>query len=269
MSFSKRTIVLVIFLAAIFVTSLFAWNYMQRSRRADVALYAGRNTWDDSVHALRNMFLWMNCTVELVSAEFINVNGLEGFRILCVPGGNMYDYAQDISSKGKDNIRAFVRDGGGYVGICGGAYFAAEKVYWQDSQLVMMPLGLFAGVATGPINEIVPYPNYTMCKVNIVNHMHPITRSEGNSQIMLYYWGPALTPNADANVTILGDYNEGNQTAILAFEYFQGRVFLIGTHPEIEEDSYRDEVTFGDEFNDEGSDWDIMQEAVLWLLGEP
>jgi len=267
MSLSKRTIGLVIFLVVTFVTSLFVWNYMQQPRRADVALYAGRNAWDDSVCALRNMFRWMNYTVELVSADFININGLEGFHVLCVPGGNMYDYAQDISSKGKENIRAFVRDGGGYIGICGGAYFAAEKVYWRDSQLVMSPLGLFAGAATGPINEITPYPNYTMCKVNIVNHVHSITQSEGNSKIMLYYWGPALTPNTDTNVTILGSYDGGNQTAILAFEYFQGRVFLIGTHPEIEEDSNRDEVTFGDEFNDEGSDWDMMQKAVFWLRG--
>jgi glutamine amidotransferase-like uncharacterized protein len=268
MSINKRTIVLVIFLIAIFVISLFAWNYMQRPRRADIALYAGRNVWDDSVRASQNMFLWMNYTVELVSAESINVNGLKGFRILCVPGGSMYDYAQDISSKGKENIRAFVSDGGGYIGICGGAYFAADKVFWRGSQLAMTPLGLFAGTATGPIDEIVPYPNYTMCKVNIVNLVHPITQSEGTWKIMLYYWGPALTPNADANVTILGSYDKGNQTAIVAFEYFHGRVFLIGTHPEIEEDSNRDGVSFGDEFNDEGSDWGMMQKAVLWLLKE-
>jgi hypothetical protein len=63
-------------------------------------------------------------------------------------------------------------------------------------------------------------------------------------------------------------YDDGNQTAMLAFEYSLGRVFLIGTHPEIEEDSNRDEVTFGDELNDEGSEWYIMQKVVFWLLEE-
>jgi len=265
---SKRTVGLVIFLVAVFVISVFAWNYAQQPRTADIALYTGRGTWEDSVNAIQSMFRWMNYTVRSVSAEFINDNGLEGFHILCIPGGDMYDYAQDISAKGKENIKAFVRNGGGYIGICGGAYFAAEKVFWRGSQLAMTSLGLFAGIATGPINEIMPYPNYTMCKVNIVNYVHPITQSEGNSEIMLYYWGPALMPNADANVTILGSYDEGNQTTILTFEYFQGRVFLIGTHPEIEEDSNRDGVSFGDEFNDEGSDWGMMQKAVLWLLEE-
>jgi hypothetical protein len=56
---------------------------------------------------------------------------------------------------------------------------------------------------------------------------------------------------------------------MVAVEYFQGKVFLIGTHSEIEEDSNRDGVTFGDEFYDEGSDWGLMQKAVLWLMNKP
>jgi biotin--protein ligase len=266
---SKRIIGLVILLVAIiFLMVLFAWNYTRPSRKADVAIYSGGGIWEDSVRAIEEMFHWMNYTVELVSAEYINNNELEAFRILCVPGGNMYDYAQDISSKGKENVRDFVHGGGGYIGICGGAYFAAEKVVWRGSQLSMTPLGLFAGTATGPINEIMPYPNYTMCNVNIINHMHFITQSEQDPITTLYYWGPALVSNADANVTILGNYDKGNQAAIVVFEYFQGRVFLMGAHPEIEEDSDRDKVIFADEFNDEGSEWDLMQKAVFWLLEE-
>jgi len=44
---------------------------------------------------------------------------------------------------------------------------------------------------------------------------------------------------------------------MLAFDYGLGRVFLIGTHPEIEEDSERD---------DQGSDWELIRKAVLWSL---
>ena len=263
-----RIIGLIVLLSSLIVMVLLVRSFdTPAPQQVDLAIYAGRGTWDESVQAAKKMFEWMNYTVENISAQQIN-NGLANFRILCIPGGSMYDYAQDISSEGKENIRSFVHNGGGYIGICGGAYFAAERIFWRGSQLAMMPLGLFAGAAIGPINEIMPYPDYAMCRVNIVNHTHSITQSEENSQMMLYYWGPALTPNADANVTILGNYNEGNQTAMLAFEYSLGRVFLIGTHPEIEEDSDRDEVTFGDELNDEGSEWDIMQKVVFWLLEE-
>lgn len=233
-----------------------------------VALYSDRGTWDESVQAVEKMFQWMDYTVELVNADYINNKGLDDFLILCIPGGDMYQYVQDLSSRGRENIRNFIRDGGGYIGICGGAYFASEKVIWRGSQLPMTPLGIFPGTAEGPMNEIVPYPNYTMCKVNVVDSAHPITQYEPDSAWMLYYWGPALRPKEDVNVTILGEYDSVNQPSMLAFDYGLGRVFLIGTHPEIEEDSERDGVTFADEFDDQGSDWELIRRVVLWLEKE-
>lgn len=77
-----------------------------------------------------------------------------------------------------------------------------------------------------------------------------------------------MRPKEDVNVTILGEYDRVNQPSMLAFDYGLGRVFLIGTHPEIEEDSERDGVTFADEFDDQGSDWELIRRAVLWLEKE-
>jgi glutamine amidotransferase-like uncharacterized protein len=231
----------------------------------DVALYSDNGCWDESLQALENMFAWMGYTVTQVDAAYINKN-IGTFKILCVPGGDMYQYSQDISAAGKENIRDFIRHGGAYIGICGGAYFAGEKVIWRGQQLSMTPLGLFSGMTQGPIDEIIPYPDCGMCKITIIDSTHPITRSEPDSLWVLYYWGPALIPDQDAAVTILGRYADSSEPAMLAFEYGDGRVFIIGTHPEIEEDSERDEVQFGDELDDRGSDWDIMHRAVLWCL---
>jgi hypothetical protein len=55
---------------------------------------------------------------------------------------------------------------------------------------------------------------------------------------------------------------------MIAFEYGLGRVFLVATHPEIEEDSNRDGVDFADELDDQGSDWELMREVILWSLGQ-
>ncbi|MFX0097409.1 MAG: BPL-N domain-containing protein [Candidatus Hodarchaeota archaeon] len=233
-----------------------------------VALYSDEGTWEESVQAARNMFLWMNYTVVLVDADHINIQGLDNFDVLCIPGGSMYQYAQDISPNGMDNIRYFINNGGSYIGICGGAYYAAEEVIWQGEQLPITPLGIFPGTAEGPNNGIAPFPNYTICKINILNSSHPITQSLSDSVWMLYYWGPMFTPNIGADITVLGNYDIGNRSAMIAFDYGLGRVFLIGTHPEIEEDSDRDGVAFADELDDQGSDWDLMREATLWCLKE-
>ncbi len=97
------------------------------------------------------------------------------------------------------------------------------------------------------------------------------------TQIKFYYkvpsdsltWGPVLIPDKTDSVTILGRYEKGKkEPAILAFDYGLGRVFIIGTHPEFEEDSDRDGTDFADKFDDKGSDWGLMKKAVLWCLKE-
>jgi glutamine amidotransferase-like uncharacterized protein len=235
--------------------------------KVSVAIYVDEGTWDESVTACRAMVEWMGYSVSFIDANDINTKVLSDFKILCIPGGDMYQYAQDISPEGKEAVRQFIRSGGGYIGICGGAYFAAETVVWKGHQLSMESLRLFHGTARGPFNELVSHADYGMCEIGMVG-AHPITESEFESAWILYYWGPAFFPDADAEIDILGRYSLQNYSAVLAFEYGAGRVFLIGTHPEIEEDSKRDNVTFGEELDDKGSDWDLMKKAVLWCLKE-
>ncbi|KPK73771.1 hypothetical protein AMJ87_00755 [candidate division WOR_3 bacterium SM23_60] len=256
----------------IFYWIIFIWFFLSscgvRTRAADVALYSDRGASDGCVTATRNMFEWMGLDVELIDADYVNGGSLSDFRIICFPGGNMYYYAQDITESGKDKIREFISDGGGYVGICGGAYFTGKRVFWQGAQLLMSPLGIFPGTTDGPIDAIAPYPDCVMCKINITERSHAITQSEPDSAWIMYCYGPVLLPESTAAVTILGTYDIVDQPAMIAFEYGNGRVFIIGTHPEFEEDSERDGVTFGDGFDDRGSDWDLMKKAAMWCGGE-
>ena len=46
----------------------------------------------------------------------------EGFTVLCVPGGFANNTDSALGDKGYAIIQQFVRGGGGYVGICAGAY---------------------------------------------------------------------------------------------------------------------------------------------------
>jgi len=240
-------------------------NHMSE-KNSEVAIYSDNGCWEESVTACRNMFQWAGFSVSTIDAEYINNSSLNNFRLICIPGGDMYQYARDISARGKKKIEDFVRDGGAYIGICGGAYFAATSVIWQGSQLPMTPLGLYQGEGRGPLEEITSCPEYCMTKINITNTSHVITESLPDTAWILYYWGPALIPADTSEVVVLGRYSLGNLPAILAFSFGQGRVFLIGTHPEIEEDDTRDSVTIADELDDSGTDWELMKNAALWCL---
>jgi glutamine amidotransferase-like uncharacterized protein len=236
---------------------------------ADVAIYQDDGCWPSSVVALEKMFQWMGYRTTRVNADEVNRLGLENYRIFCIPGGDMYKYSQSFTTQGKNKIRAFIQGGRGYIGVCGGAYFAASRVTWRGNPLPIVPLGLYDGSAEGPIDAIVAYPDSGMCRIRMVNRDHPITASLPDSAWILYYWGPALRPDPLAPVAVLGKYSAVEEPAILAFSYGQGRVFLIGTHPEIEENSDRDGVTFTEEMDDRGSDWDLMKNAAAWCAKRP
>lgn len=248
------------------VFPLLLFVHCQRVQAPDIALYSGRGCWQESALAFKKMSEWMGHTVKFIDADYINKEGLEDFKILSIPGINLTQYAQSISLEGRENIKKFIQDGGGYIGICGGAILAGEKAIWQGEQLSIDLLGLYKGTSRAPINEIVPLPAYGMSRVNIVDSTHSITQSEPDSIWIFYYGSPALLPDHDTNVAILGRYDVENLPMMLAFEYGHGRVFLTGAHPELEVNSYRDGTAPYDELDDKGSDWELMRRAVLWCL---
>lgn len=242
-----------------------------------IALYNEKGAWDKSVTALKNMFEWMDLSVTMIDAEYVNNNPLDGFKIICFPGGDMYRYSQNLSGEGLNKIRKYVENGGNYIGVCGGAYFSSKKIIWQGNQLPMNTLELFDGTAEGTIDEIVPYPQMDMSKIEITDTLHPIMKDLPKIQWMLYYWGPVFKTE-NPNMKVLGKYDAVDLPAVIAFEYGEGKVFITGTHPEMEEDSNRDGVVFSDtiinnvhyygeeQLDDQGSDWIMMKNAVDWLL---
>ncbi len=50
-----------------------------------------------------------------------------GFTVLCVMGGFAPNYASRLGDAGYNRIREFVSNGGGYVGLCAGAYLATNQ----------------------------------------------------------------------------------------------------------------------------------------------
>lgn len=64
--------------------------------------------------------------MERVTAEQIRQGVLVNFDVLAQGGGRASLQAQALGDEGKEKIREFLRKGGGYVGICAGAYLAAS-----------------------------------------------------------------------------------------------------------------------------------------------
>lgn len=258
-------VVVLILLSSMVVSGLPVKN----ARVADVLIYTGSGVWDAGVVAFEQFLAWKGLTFFAGDDTYIENNDLIGdFDVIFIPGGDFTLYASQINSVGVQHIRDFVNAGGGYLGICGGGYFACEEVSWRGQPLDM-PLGLFNGSGYGPINEIAPWLQYDMTTINL-NTSHPLNHYESSTATIVYYGGAAFYPSGDQPLEIIGTYDEYNDDiAILDFYYGSGRILLYGPHPEIEEDSARDAVTFADELFDQGTDWNMLWTGMDWLRDRP
>lgn len=217
-----------------------------------IGLYADSGATD--VDKVESMLKNLGSNYSILNKSIILNGELNNFDIILFPGGDMWVYKDYLSSKGIQKIRNFVQLGGGYIGICGGSYFAANKIIWRGwaneprQYLTIFGLGIFSGTADGPIEDFAPSYQNNKCKVNI-NQDHPVTVDVTRQLSYLYSFGPKFIIADSTNVFILGRTVIGNNPVILAVKEQQGRVFLTSLHPE---------------FDESKASWKMIRNAILW-----
>ncbi len=242
-----------------------------------VAVFNGTGAGSETRLIQGKMYEWMGCDVTYVDNQDIIDGKLSQFDLLGFPGGDYVAYWR-LGQEGKARIQEFVRDGGAYLGICAGAWYASDYMVWKADGNYPPPdykvegdelnLDLFPGVAVGPIEEITPPYTGKMTRISFVNRDHPITDSLPEGYTVLYWGGPDLVPYEGADVTVLATFEETGTPAIVAFEYGKGRVFLMSPHAEVEVESDRDGIPLDNplkDFDDPESNWPLFVEAVRWL----
>jgi hypothetical protein len=111
------------------------------------------------------------------------------------PGGNAYDQQAALGAVGKTNINAFIGQGGAYLGVCAGAYYATPN-YWWEGKYYAHPnlLGAYPVTMEGAVSSIAPWPGYALA-----------TLSNGRNAI--YYGGPTIGLQYTNPLTVLGEKN--------------------------------------------------------------
>lgn len=70
-------------------------------------------------------------SLTMLTATDVRSGTLGDFDVLVVPGGQASTQGSALGSSGREAIRKFVHKGGGYVGVCAGAYLAATNYDWS------------------------------------------------------------------------------------------------------------------------------------------
>ena len=133
-------------------------------------------------------------------------------QLLVVPGGRDLPYCRMLNGEGNDKIRAFVRNGGSYLGLCAGGYYGASYVRFAEGDPIMEVVGprelkFYPGVAWGPT-----YPGFQYnsnggaraCSLDLqpsVKRLLTGVCSEDISSVRVYYDGGGYFQTCSSDVT--------------------------------------------------------------------
>jgi hypothetical protein len=169
-----------------------------------------------------------------VGAEEIRGGALAQFDLVIFPGGSGSAEAAALGESGCEQVRQFVEQGGGYIGICAGAYLATSGFSWGLKILDAKTVSPKWRRGRGTV------------EIELTEEGRRVLGADGRHDI-LYVNGPILMP---ADVDALPDYvplalfrtevaENGtpvgamtDSPAIVAGPCGSGRVLCFSPHPE-------------------------------------
>lgn len=198
-----------------------------------------------------------------VNGILLYPDGSPRFRMIFVNGGSGATHGKSYTEKGRENIRAFVKAGGSYLGQCAGAYIASQGTHKRDSlgnsynKYYTEYLGVYPGVVTN---------------ANLVDTRVCVSIPE-NSVMLKYsdFGGDFHIDSVYHNGGCFMDYNDLIEGGEILFNYdyppkkmhgngavwcwkeneYTGRVMSSGPHPE---------------FKIEGEQLEMMEAMVSYCL---
>lgn len=255
---SKHTLLLIVALCQLIaVTDMMAQNYP-----IAVAMYVDAGVSENGKTNVSNA-LSDTSRFELTRVIGADIRSgiLANFDVIVFPGGSGSGQAGSLMEAGRDSVRSFIRKGGSYLGICGGAYLATFDYTWSLNILNVRVIDKkHWNRGTGPVD------------VRFNNFGRKLFELETDTVVIYYWQGPLMAP---AGSETLPGYIEAGvfeseivekdapvgvmkgTSAFVFSVYDEGRVAAFSPHPEItEEGSYTGENDY------------MVGNAIEWLVSD-
>lgn len=183
-----------------------------------------------TLSTLKN-FLNKKYIIKAISSDqVINSSWDKDAALFVIPGGADLHYLKKLNGLGNSKIKQYVKNGGSFLGICAGAYYASSYVEFdKEGPLEVLgerELQFFKGKSIGPI--LSPYDYKTQRGARVAEIY---TNFSEVSKTFVYYNGGGYFKNAEkfSNTKVIANYTN-NLAAIILITYGQGRVLLSGVH---------------------------------------
>lgn len=178
------------------------------------------------------------CRVERLGPEDIQGGCLDAFDAVIFPGGSGSGQAGAIGEPGREKVRAFIDEGGGYIGVCAGSYLALDSYPWS---LRLVPMDSHDRQHWRRGNAAL--------KIELTAEGMDTFRESESEREIAFRQGPLMQPSDepdnDAAVDVLAWFRTGvgrngadpatmvDTPAIVRVEFGEGRVLLFSPHPEL------------------------------------
>ncbi len=201
-----------------------------------VALYKGPVTGGNGPPSLMNR---LNnppaSSITQITPEDIRAGLLTNYDVVIFAGGSGSKQAEAIEESGREQIKQFVANGGGYIGICAGAYLATSGYPWS--------LGIVNAKTVSPKWQ----RGKAMVKLELTGSGKIILGDRDGPFECRYANGPIVKPDTKTNLPpfeTLALYRSEvssngapvgvmiDSPAIFSAQYQQGRVVCVSPHPE-------------------------------------
>lgn len=182
--------------------------------------------------------------VERLKAEDIRAGKLSGYRAVLLPGGSGSKQGTTLEEAGREEIRKFVKGGGGYVGVCAGAYLATNDYDWSlhilNAKVVDRKhwargiADLELSLSTPGKELLLSAAGQTPDRLTLHYHQGPLLAPGEKEGLPKYrelarFETEVAKNGAPAGVMI-------GTTAIAAADFGAGRVLCFSPHPELTKD---------------------------------
>lgn len=173
-------------------------------------------------------------SVTLLDGKDIRSNALDKLDLLVIPGGSSATQFKKMGKDGAAKVRAFVKKGGNYVGVCAGFHCTLNRpdriallpyVYINKASGLQAPLMIEITEKGAKILDIAPG------KYQVQYSRGPISKkgkamSGANAEVLGVYKNSVGLPGR-------AHYDFTNHPAILFGNHGKGRVVATSFHPEV------------------------------------
>jgi glutamine amidotransferase-like uncharacterized protein len=169
-------------------------------------------------------------SMNVVKGTWINDSAL-----FVMPGGADLPYLKKLSPMGNAIIKKYVHNGGSYLGICAGAYYAAHMIEFAKGTPIEVigkrELEFYPDTIIGPTLTAYDYNSESSARAALIKWVSSHGPFKKGHIITSYHNGGGHFNNASKflNVTVLADYLK-DVPAIVEISVGKGRALLSGVH---------------------------------------